>query len=103
MPSLMSLEGSLGCMGCTRPTSQPGTNGVSLAGSLGNRVITSPAPCVNCIPGVAGLGGSFDVTGLMTSPFVLGLIGLGIGAFLAYRTLPPDRGHLSGHRRRRRR
>jgi hypothetical protein len=102
MPALMSLEGSLGCMGCTRPTSQPGTNGVSLAGSLGNRVITSPAPCVNCIPGVAGLGGSFDVTGLLTSPFVLGLIGLGIGGFIAYRTMH-RKGGLSGSRKRRRR
>lgn len=104
MPALMSLEGpgSLGCMGCTRPTSQPGTNGVSLAG-FGGRTIAPTAPCINCTPTTTVLAGASTSLGFLTSPFVLALLGLGIGGFIAYRTMHKGRKSLSGSRKRRKR
>jgi hypothetical protein len=106
MPALMSLEGpgSLGCMGCTRPTSQPGTNGVTLAG-FGGRTLAPTAPCINCTPTttiLTGLSGASSSFGFITSPLALAIIGLGLGGFLAYRTMGRKRG-LSGSRKRRRR
>jgi hypothetical protein len=91
VPALLTLEGprNLGCVGCTRPTSQ----NVPFAG-LGSRVLEPTRPCINCTPTstvLTGLQGSFDVTGFLSSPFMLALIGLGIGAFFAYRKLPRKR------------
>ena len=105
MPMLMQLQGpsNLGCVGCTRPTSQPGTNGVSLAGSLGSRTLAPTRPCINCTPTttvLTGLGGASS--SFLSSPLMLVVIGLGLGGFLAYRTMR-RKSSLSGHRKRRRR
>jgi hypothetical protein len=90
MPALMTLQGpkGLGCMGCTRPTSQPGTNGVSLAGSLAG-------------PPLSGAASDF----LSASPLTM-IMGFAFGAFVAWRYALPGHGGggggVSGHRRRRR-
>jgi hypothetical protein len=87
----MQLQGpSLGCSGCLRPTAQPGTNGVSLAGSLrGAR------------GSLAGLKGAASSV-FLASPLTM-LMGFGFGAFLAWNyAMKPKSAGVSGHRRRRR-
>jgi hypothetical protein len=88
VPAILQLEGPsrLGCVGCTRPTSQPGTQGVQLAGALRGK-------------GLQGAVGGI----LAASPFMM-LMGFGFGAFLAWRyaLAPKASSQVSGHRRRRR-
>jgi hypothetical protein len=73
----MALEGprNLGCMGCTRPTTQP----------------QSSAPLSGAVGGL-----------LAASPFTM-IIGFAFGAFIAWNyVLPKSTRGVSGHRGRRR-